>query len=94
MATPPTPGATGPTDLPPEDDGAALRDLLRGHLGRVDEALRQWDAWEANLRLPPAARPPLLPPAVSRQSLTELRELLLEELARLDAEADAHDAAP
>jgi hypothetical protein len=58
----------------------------------MDAALRQWDAWEANQRLPPSARSLLPLPAVSRQSLTDLQATLLEELTRPDAEADADDA--
>jgi hypothetical protein len=54
----------------------------------VDEALRQWDAWEANLQRPGGAPSGPPPPSVTRRSLTELRALLLEELTRLDAEAD------
>jgi hypothetical protein len=55
----------------------------------VDEALRQWDAWEANQRVLPAARAPLPPPPIARPALTDLRARLLEDLARREAEADA-----
>ena len=82
MRTPTASGAANPAKTPPNHDGAARPDRLRAHLGRVDAALRQWDAWEANQRRPAAARPPLSRPAVTRPSLTDLRVLLLEELAR------------
>src|SRR5687768_12395898 len=87
-----------------EGDGGSLRRRFLAQLVRVDEALRQWDAWEAQARRTPrqgdregrrgsgrqvsAAPPEDTPrPALTRPALTDLRQLLVEELARLDAEA-------
>jgi hypothetical protein len=53
-------------------------------LGRVEPALRRWDAWETNHLLPEELRRPVVRPVLHREGLDGLQRLLAEELARLD----------
>ena len=62
------------------------RTELRTRLDRVDEALQQWERVQQWAALPDDAPRPPGParPALTRQTLRELRALLLEELTHLE----------
>jgi hypothetical protein len=80
MSEPAGPSAT--------DDGTGRRRCLAARLERIDAALRQLDAWEAAGQ--PQTDPRGVPrrPPLRRETLDDLRALLLEELAHLDAGID------
>ena len=96
-------------DAAARDKNSHRRHLMT-RLARVDEALRRWDAWDAwTAAHRPDARvgrrggganhvrhqgaPPALPP-LTRQALTELRTVLLEELECREQElANGDDSA-
>ncbi len=82
------------TPVPPmpslSDDTLAYLRRRRGllvRLERVEEAIRRWDAWETNARLPDGLRRPGRAPILHREGLDGLRRMLTEELARLDGTA-------
>jgi hypothetical protein len=89
-------GTTG--DAPPPDEARTGAEEGRPHhlaayrkrLEQVEEALRQWDRRDEAVRRQRERRqaPPLpdvpAPPALARQSLQELRAMLLEELTCLE----------
>ncbi len=78
MSAPAGPSAT--------DDGRGHRQRLAARLARIDEGLRQLDAWEAAGQ--PQTDPLGVPrrPPLQRETLAELRGLLTEELAHLERE--------
>jgi hypothetical protein len=62
---------------------ALQRDLV-GRLARVNGALDQWSAYDANALLRPAERREVRRPTMTREALEGLRQLLMEELAHLE----------
>ena len=83
-----------PVPPPPSLADAALAYLRRRRhllvrLGRVERALRRWDAWEANAFYPEERRRPVVRPVLHREGLDSLHRMLTEELARLDGRLDA-----
>lgn len=65
---------------------SSRRRELQARLERVEAVLARWSAWEASRIAPSNSRPALRPPTLSREGLTTLRQLLLEELASLAAD--------
>ena len=78
MSEPAGPSAT--------DDGRGRRQCLAARLERIDEALRQLDAWEAAGQPQTDSRGVPRRPPLQRETLAELRALLTEELALLAPE--------
>ena len=62
---------------------ALQRDLL-ARLARVNGALDQWSACDANALLHPAERQEMRRPTMTREALEGLRALLIEELSHLE----------
>jgi hypothetical protein len=62
------------------------REVVR--LGRVEQALLRWEAWETNALLPNDLQRPATPPVLTREALDGLHRMLTEELARLDGRSD------
>ncbi len=60
------------------------RERLLARIQRVNDAISHYDEWEANRHLPPDCRRVLPTPPVSREGLTGLHRMLVEELARLE----------
>ena len=54
---------------------------LKNQLYRVDQAMLQWEEWEAEHERPPAQRRELPTPAMSYEALKMLRATLLEQFA-------------
>ncbi len=80
-------------DIPGVDAGGGLigpqltrRRSILARLERVNSALRAWEQWEANRHLPPDLRRQLRKPTLSREALTGLHRMLVEELGRLEQE--------
>ena len=59
----------------------AVDQAILRRLQRVDAALVQWQAVEADRALPAESRRHLLAPPLDQQTLLDLRRLLLEDLA-------------
>ncbi len=62
---------------------ALQRDLL-ARLERVNGALDQWSAYEANALLRPPERQAVRRPTMTREALEGLRRLIMEELTHLE----------
>jgi hypothetical protein len=69
---------------PPAVTAPPRRGCPVGRAGRLERALRRWDAWETNARLPEAGRRPMAEPVLDREALAGLHQMLSEELACLD----------
>ncbi len=83
----------GDATLPvvPSTANAALdylrqRERLLARIQRVNDALCAYDEYEANRHLPPDLRRQLRKPTLSREALTGLHRMLVEELGRLEQE--------
>jgi hypothetical protein len=71
--------------LPSPVAAAAVASLRRRRgllvrLGRIERALRRWDARETNALLPEALRRPVVRPLLHREGLDGLQRRLTEEL--------------
>ena len=63
---------------------SALHRDLAARLARVNGALDQWSAYDANALLRPADQQEVRRPTMTREALEGLRQLLIEELAHLE----------
>ena len=60
------------------------RERLLARLERVNDAISAYDEYEANRHLPPDLLRRLPEPSLSREALTGLHRMLVEELGRLE----------
>ena len=75
----------------PSASGAALdylrqRERLLARIQRVNDAISAYDEYEANAYLPADLQRKLRQPTLSREALTGLHRMLVEELGRLEQE--------
>jgi hypothetical protein len=95
-----TTGDAPPNELPPAAGAArpsrrTVHRLLLERVERVEQALRHWDGWEAEVERDVPRRLETPPrPALTRPALQELHALLLKQITRIPAPASTHSGTP